>query len=92
MALPILPKPSRLKLSGNPQQMPAALPIPVQLRMVDEKTAAVILGVTVRCLQAWRTRRKGPTYHRMARRAIRYRLSDLEAFLNERRCVSTSEY
>lgn len=35
-------------------------------------------------LTAWRVRGEGPTWTRLGARAVRYRLSDVEAYLRER--------
>jgi hypothetical protein len=50
----------------------------------DENGAAVFLDVKVSCMRAWRQPRQGPAYVRVGR-LIRYRLQDLEKFLQENR-------
>ncbi|MEF3696744.1 helix-turn-helix domain-containing protein [Desulfolutivibrio sp.] len=49
--------------------------------LIDEKDAAAYLGLSVKTLQAWRFTHRPPKYLRLGR-SIRYRLSDLDAFLN----------
>ncbi|GAB4253167.1 MAG: hypothetical protein Kow00122_11030 [Thermoleophilia bacterium] len=58
--------------------------------MVDERAAAARLGVSYRTLQGWRWRGGGPAYVKVGW-AVRYRLSDIEAFIEERRRRSTSD-
>ena len=45
--------------------------------LLNETQAAQILGFTIRALQAWRSRREGPTFVRISSRAIRYRHDDV---------------
>jgi hypothetical protein len=59
--------------------------------LVDERTAAAMLGFTTRTLQAWRHRGGGPNYVRISSRCIRYRLADLQDFAAERVRTSTSD-
>lgn len=49
-------------------------------RYVDEHAAAEILGVARGTLSNWRSRGEGPTFTRIGRRAIRYRVEDLVEF------------
>ncbi|HTG33300.1 MAG TPA: helix-turn-helix domain-containing protein [Thermoanaerobaculia bacterium] len=51
--------------------------------LLTESEAAGYLRLTPRALQAWRYQGKGPPFVRISRRAIRYRLVDLEAFVEE---------
>ena len=53
-------------------------------RLVDEKIAAEILGVTAGTLSVWRCTRRYPLPYVKVGRAVRYRLSDLEAFMQSR--------
>ncbi len=50
----------------------------VFLREVD---AARIIGFSVRTVQQWRFQHIGPPFHRISRRAVRYLLSDLIAWM-----------
>ena len=54
---------------------------PNNLQTVDERQAAVITGFSVKGLQQQRWLGKPPTYLKVGR-LIRYRISDLEKFLD----------
>lgn len=54
--------------------------------LLMEVHAAKLLNLSVRTLQAWRLRGDGPAFVR-AGRAIRYRRSDLIAWINENTVV-----
>lgn len=54
---------------------------PNNLQTVDERQAAVITGFTVKGLQQRRWLGKPPTYLKIGR-LVRYRVSDLEQFLD----------
>jgi predicted DNA-binding transcriptional regulator AlpA len=62
----------------------------VSLSLLSEIEAARYLSVSVRTLQAWRVRGGGPIFCRLGLRAIRYRQSDLDAFVNLSTADSTS--
>ena len=49
--------------------------------LLGEVQAARLLNLSVRTLQAWRTKRSGPSFVR-AGRAIRYRRRDLYAWMD----------
>ncbi len=53
--------------------------------------AAEYLGVTPRCAEAWRVRGGGPPFIKISARAVRYRLSDLNRWIEERLRTSTSD-
>ena len=57
-----------------------ALPSPV----VSEKEAAILLGVTAGTLSVWRCLRRYPLPYIKVGRAVRYRLADIEAFMQSR--------
>jgi predicted DNA-binding transcriptional regulator AlpA len=62
--------------------------------ILNEKDAGKFLGgssspVSVRTLQRWRLEGTGPR-HLKLNRLVRYRESDLETFMEERACSSTS--
>ena len=63
--------------------------LPVSL--VDEKTAARILGVSVRFLQQRRYQGGGPPFIKVGS-AVRYRHSDLDDWVRDRTFTSTSAY
>ena len=60
-------------------------------RLLDENEAAGMLGFTPRFLQARRIRGDRPPFIRISSRAVRYRPSDLRAWLEQRTRTSTSE-
>lgn len=60
-------------------------------RLLDEDEAAEFLGLSPRTLQGLRVRGGGPDYIKIGSRAVRYRLSDLEDFIEGRRQSSTSD-
>lgn len=51
--------------------------------LMTETQVAEMLGVSDRCLQAWRYRRRGPRYVR-AVGCVRYRARDVEQWLDDR--------
>ncbi len=57
---------------------------------LNTKQAARALGVKPSTLEVWRCRGDGPTYLKIGR-AVRYRLEDLEAFLQAARRENTSQ-
>lgn len=59
--------------------------------MMTEQDAAKYLAVTAKCLQSWRLRGGGPVFLKYSGRCVRYRLSDLNAWLTERMRTSTSD-
>ena len=59
--------------------------------LVDEKEAASILCYSVRALQNWRHRGGGPRFVKVSSRSVRYRRSDLAAWIEERIVSSTSQ-
>ncbi len=52
--------------------------------------AAGYIGLKKSTLEAWRCRGGGPVYIKMSK-AVRYRKEDLDAFVNARKCSSTSD-
>ncbi len=60
--------------------------------LLDEKQAAHFLGWTPRTMQQRRFHGDGPQFVRVAARTIRYRVEDLEAFVEARLHNSTAEY
>jgi excisionase family DNA binding protein len=58
----------------------ASAPFP---EVMTDHQAADYLGLSVATLRAWRLARKGPPYVQLGR-AIRYRRSDLDAYLAAR--------
>lgn len=52
--------------------------------LLSPKRVAALLGVSPRALEAWRLRGEGPSFIRISSRCIRYRRSDVEAWLDQR--------
>ncbi len=59
--------------------------------LLNESQTAQFLGLTIRCLQNWRSRGGGPPYIQISRRAIRYRRADLEAWIDARIVANTTD-
>jgi predicted DNA-binding transcriptional regulator AlpA len=55
--------------------------------LLDEKEAARYLKLAPPTLRNWRAAKQGPAACRVGKRAVRYRFSDLEAFIS----ASTAE-
>lgn len=54
------------------------------VKYVSQATAAEFLGVQPRTLEAWRQRGIGPRYLRYSKTCVRYRLSDIQAWVATR--------
>ena len=59
-------------------------------RLVTERDAAELLGVSVRTLQKWRLQGNGPGFVKLGH-AVRYDVKDLEAYIELARRRSTSD-
>ena len=59
-------------------------------RLFTEHEAAHFLGVSFRTLQAWRVRGGGPRFCKIGR-IVRYRQTDLAAWVESRSRASTSD-
>jgi hypothetical protein len=59
-------------------------------RCVCEKIAGPYVGASPRTMQAWRVQGKGPVYLKLGR-AVRYRICDLDDWLEANRRKSTSQ-
>lgn len=46
----------------------------------DERSTAALLGVSVETLRTWRKLNRGPRFRKLGR-CVRYRIADLEAFV-----------
>lgn len=53
-------------------------------RVITEREAAAFTGVSQAALRLWRRESRGPAYVRFGR-AIRYRVDDLDRFLDQHR-------
>ncbi len=60
-----------------------------QDRLLNEVEAARFLGLRPRTLQNWRWSGEGPPFVRVSNRAIRYRISDLRRWVEERVVTTT---
>ncbi len=56
--------------------------------LLTPKEAAELLGIPESTLAQWRSQRRGPRYIKLELRLVRYRASDLEAWLG-RQVVET---
>ncbi|MGR3724282.1 helix-turn-helix transcriptional regulator [Abyssibius alkaniclasticus] len=60
-------------------------------RLIDEREAASILCYTPRALQNWRHRGGGPKFVKVSGRSVRYRISEVYAWIDARTVANTSE-
>ncbi len=51
-------------------------------RLLTTEEAAARLGLGKHTLEVWRMRREGPEFRKLGGKCVRYRLSDLEAFVD----------
>lgn len=59
---------------------------PIELQpgdLLTAKEAAELLGLSAITLANWRSQRKGPRYHKVGARAVRYLRADLAAFIGD---------
>lgn len=76
--------------TGNNSKADRGLnPDPDELLRPDE--TAAVLKFSVRTLEAMRLRGGGPLYIALSRRAVRYRRSDIDAWIASRERRSTSD-
>ena len=61
-------------------------------QLVRQEEAAALLCVTPRCMEGWRHRGGGPKFVRVSGRCIRYRISDLDRWIEERVRASTADH
>jgi Helix-turn-helix domain len=59
-------------------------------QLLNEREAATLLRLSVKCLQGWRVRGGGPPFLKLGR-SVRYEVSALEAFVQEAVRRSTSD-
>ena len=76
-----------MKTSGGAASSRSGSPLP----LLTESEAAKYLSLTNRALQAWRCQGRGPRFVKISARAVRYRLEDLERWVEERLRRSTSD-
>ena len=60
-------------------------------QLLNETDAARLIGFSVRALQGWRHRGGGPAYVNPSKRAVRYRVRDLLAWIDKHTVANTSE-
>ena len=53
--------------------------------LLSQRQVAARLGLSARTIEGWRARGVGPPFLRLSARAVRYRTSDLEQWLDEHR-------
>ena len=83
--------PEQLSPADAVRAAAAAIP-PHPCALLTEVQAAEVLNVSIRTLQAWRVRGGGPRFCRLGSgRAVRYRNSDLAAYIEMRMVASTSD-
>ena len=59
------------------------------VRVVDESTAVKLAGVSPRTWDRMRARGETPPFTQISQRRIGYRIADLKAWLDARRCVTS---
>ncbi len=60
-------------------------------QLLNEREAATLLRLSVKCLQNWRVRGVGPPFLKLGNRSVRYEVPALEAFVQEAVRRSTSD-
>ncbi|MBB5371999.1 helix-turn-helix transcriptional regulator [Acidocella aromatica] len=63
---------------------------PETARLLTPREAAERLGATVEALERWRGRGGGPAFVKLSAKFVRYRLEDLDAFVQACRRESTA--
>lgn len=58
--------------------------------LMDERDLSRMLGVSVRTVQAWRVKGGGPVFLKFNNRLVRYRPSDVDAWLVSSAAANTS--
>jgi hypothetical protein len=58
---------------------------------LTQAQAAEFLGVRPSCLEAWRVKGSGPPFLKLGSKLVRYRLADLERWLDKQVRMSTSD-
>jgi predicted site-specific integrase-resolvase len=54
------------------------------IRYIREAEAAVILSVSICTLRNWRHKGQGPKFHKPAAKVVRYRLDELQKFMEQK--------
>ena len=58
---------------------------PARLSLLTSAQLSEYLNIPAEQLSKWRQRREGPPYYRITRQHVRYRLSEVEAWLEAKR-------
>jgi len=58
--------------------------------LIDQRAMSRMLGITTKTAETWRVRGFGPRYHKIGA-LVRYRKSDIRAWVESRAKSSTSE-
>ena len=76
-------RPTHIRTAPRPTPPPAqaAKPAPDDAVLLTPAEAARRLGVQERVLERWRSTGGGPQYAKLGGKTLRYRASDLEAFI-----------
>ena len=69
----------------------APRPAPTEEKLCTPAETAEMLGVATQTLAHWRVHGTSPKYIVLNARCLRYRLSDIQAWLNDRAQQSTAE-
>lgn len=69
--------------TSKPETVPAVL-TSSSARLLTAEDVAAITGLSPETLAQWRSQRRGIPFVKISRNVVRYRQSDLDAFLNER--------
>lgn len=60
-------------------------------KLLDEKSAATLLGFSIKALQSWRAQGRGPNFVKLSPRAVRYCEEDLVQWILSHK-VETNAY
>lgn len=60
-------------------------------KYLTEKQVSIMTGICLSTLRNWRVLGKGPVYVKPGGTCVRYRLSDIQTFMEERRIVPGGE-
>ena len=64
---------------------------PEAIPLLDTETAAKYLNVSVRTLEGWRYKGGGPLFISLGSRTVKYRLADLNTWIQEKVRTNTSK-
>lgn len=52
-----------------------------KIKFIDEHQVAEMVGLSVKTLRRWRLFGRGPKYHKLNGRAVRYEIAEIEAWV-----------